>query len=427
MQQAKQLKQQLKEKKAKGKLFGVPVSVKDNICVQGIESTAGSKILKGYLPTFDATAVARAQREGAIIVGKTAQDEFGFGVFSVNVGVGFSIPKNPLDVERSCGGSSGGAGGFAQLTKFSHAAISESTGGSIASPAAFTGTFGFTPTYGRVSRYGLIDYASSLDKIGSISKSVQDSALLMSAIAGHDARDSTSAEKPLEDYSKKKFSLGVVKEFFHGGLESGVEKKFHDSLKKLEKSGFSLKEISLPLNAKYGIPSYYLIAMSEASTNLAKFCGMRYGYHENLEGNFNEYFSKVRSSALGKEAKRRIMLGTFARMAGYRDAYYLKALKARTLIIQEYQQAFKKADVIVSPTMPFIAPKFSDIEKMPPLQHYLADLFTVGPNLAGMPHASIPCALEKGMPLGLMLTSDHFEESKLFQASAKAQEVLGFG
>jgi aspartyl-tRNA(Asn)/glutamyl-tRNA(Gln) amidotransferase subunit A len=422
-------------KNPKGRLAGLPVSVKDCICVKGVESRAGSRILTGYKPVFDATVIDKIKKEGGVIIGKTSQDEFGFGSFSVNVGLGMQIPLNPFDKKRSCGGSSGGSGGIAQKAGFPHISIGESTGGSIEAPASFCGVIGFCPTYGRVSRYGLMDYANSFDKIGPMAKSMKDAALMMEIIAGFDANESTTIDEPVEKYTDyagkdiKGIKIGVIKDAFgkgaekskiSGTTESGVSKEVSDAvwngIKKLEHAaGVKYQEISLPITMKYGLAAYYLLATAEASTNLAKFCGMRYGKHEKLEGSFNEYFTKVRSMHLTPEAKRRIMLGTFTRMAGYRDAYYLKATKVRTLIIEEYKKAFRKFDVLISPVLPILPPLIKDIEKLTPLQNYMADIMTVGPNLAGIPHASIPVGMAGKLPVGMMLMTDHLQEGKLIQ------------
>ena len=417
--QAREIKKQLKDKNFKNKnLLGVPISVKDNICIKGVETTAGSKILKGYKPLFDAFVIQKVKEEGAIIIGKTSQDEFGFGGFSTNSG--FGIPKNSFDTERTCGGSSGGAAGLTQKLD-NHIAIAESTGGSIVEPASFCGVYGLCPTYGRVSRYGLIDFANSLDKIGPIGKSIEDVALLMGVISGHDSNDSTSLNIKndyYEDYLKKPVNgmkIGIIKEAFAEGVQKEVEKKVYSGIEELKEAGAKTQEISLGLPIKYGIATYYMIATSEASTNLSKFCGMRYGATEKLEGNFNEYFTKVRSKNFGDEAKRRIIMGTFARMAGFRDAFYIKAMKVRTLMINEYKKAFKKFDVLVSPTVPILPPKFSEIEKLTPLQHYLADIMTVSPNVAGLPHLNVPVGFEKNLPVGMLLIADHLQEGKLIQ------------
>ncbi len=408
-------------KNPSGKLAGVPISVKDCICVKDVESTAGSAVLKGYNPIFDATVIEKVKKEGGIIIGKTAQDEFGFGSFSTNVGVGMKIPLNPFDKERACGGSSGGSGGITQKADFPHISIGESTGGSIVAPASFCGVYGLCPTYGRVSRYGLMDYANSLDKIGPMAKSVEDASLMLGVIAGYDNKESTTINKPADDYNSyinkdtKELKVGVIAESLGEGVDENISKNMWDSLKKLESSGVEYKEISLPLTMKYVISTYYMIAMSETSTNLAKYCGMRYGAQEELKGNFNEYFSGVRSKHFGAEAKRRVIIGTFARMSGFRDAYYIKAAKVRTKIINEYKSAFKDVDIILSPTMPVTAPRFDDIEKLTPLQNYMMDIMTAGPNVAGLPHLNVPIGQDKGLPIGMLLTADHLEEGKLLQ------------
>ena len=434
---SKELALELAEHVAKnpsGKLAGLPVSVKDCICVKGVESRGGSRILNGYKPTFDAAAVDRIKKQGAIIIGKTSQDEFGFGSFSLNVGLGMKIPLNPFDKKRACGGSSGGSGGITQKADFPHISLGESTGGSIETPASFCGVIGFCPSYGRVSRYGLIDYANSFDKIGPMAKNFEDIALMLEIISGFDENESTSMNVPIDNYSGyigknvKGMKIGIIKECFGKGVDSNVEKKVWNSIKKLEDNGMEYSEITLPVTLKYGLACYYLLATAEASTNLAKYCGMRYGMHEELQGGagktgfsgttgsgFNEYFTKVRSRHFGDEAKRRIMLGTFTRMAGYRDAYYLKAAKIRNLIIKEYKRAFKKFDVLVSPTSPMLPLLIKDIEKLTPLQNYMADIMTVGPSLAGIPHVSVPAGLVDGLPIGIMLMTDHLQEGKLIQ------------
>ncbi|MBS3051754.1 MAG: aspartyl/glutamyl-tRNA amidotransferase subunit A [Candidatus Aenigmarchaeota archaeon] len=410
----------------KGKLFYLPISVKDCICTEGIQSSAGSKILKGYVPPFDATSVRKVRDEGVFILGKTNQDEFGFGTFSINSG--YDIPRNPLDPERSAGGSSGGAACLTAVADFPHVALAESTGGSISSPAAFTGTVGLTPTYGRVSRWGLIDYANSMDKIGVIGKCVNDVALIFSAISGHDPLDSTSLDIPDEDFTKnlnqpiKGMKAGVPKEYFEEGVDEKIKKIVWQGIKKLENLGVDIKEVSLP-HTKYSVASYYIIAVCEASTNLSKYCGMRYGLHEPLDGNFDEYFSKVREDGFGEEAKRRIILGTYARMAGYRNAYYLKALKVRTKIIEDFKTAFKNVDVLLAPSMPVIAPKFKEIEKLEPIDHYMMDILTLGPNLAGIPMLSVPCGAVNGMPVGMHILADHLKEKNIFKIASSFEKV----
>ncbi|MCX6803429.1 MAG: amidase family protein [Candidatus Diapherotrites archaeon] len=400
----------LRSSKYKGKLFGVPITVKDAICVKGVESKAGSKILRGYKPVFDAGVIERAKTEGAIILAKTTQDEFGFGTFATHT---VKVPKNPFDNERSCGGSSGGAAGFTAFTKNYHIAIGESTGGSIACPASFCGAVGFTPTYGLVSRFGLIDFANSLDKIGSIGKNVEDASLLLSVIAGGDERDSTSLQNgfTIEDYPIKK--MAVVKDFFEGcddEVKKVVEKKI-DELKKF----YVIEEVSLPLNVKYALSAYYVIATCEASTNLAKLSGLRYGVQGVVEGkHFDDYFSEIRSREFSDEAKRRIILGTFARMSGYRDAYYLKAMRVRTKLINEFNLAFKNYDLLLFPTMPTVAPRFDEIEKLSPLANFAMDLCTVPANLAGLPHLSVNSGFLKSLPVGLTAVAPHLAEKRLY-------------
>lgn len=413
------------EGKTKGKLAGIAISVKDNICTAGMQTTAGSKILEGYIPPFNATCVEKILKEGGAILGKTAMDEFGFGTFSVNCA--YEIPKNPLDTSRSCGGSSGGAACLTLAADFPHIAVAESTGGSISCPAAFTGTVGLTPTYGRVSRWGLVDYANSLDKIGCIGKSVEDVALLLSVISGPDNYDSTVLDLPEEDFTKylkvsvKGMRIGVPKEYFEN-VDEKIAEVVWSAIKKLEDLGASYKEISLPYT-KYALPSYYIIAMAESSTNLAKFCGMRYGFHMGLQGNFDEYFSTVREKTFGEEAKRRIVLGTFARMAGFRDAYYLKALKVRTKIIEDFKTVFKKFDILAAPTMPVVAPRFDEIEKLEPIEVYMMDILTVAPNLAGIPMISVPCGFVTKLPVGLHLIGDHLQEKKILQVAYAFEQV----
>jgi aspartyl-tRNA(Asn)/glutamyl-tRNA(Gln) amidotransferase subunit A len=408
--------------KTKGRLYGLAVSVKDNICTKGLQTTAGSKILEGYIPPFDATCIEKIKNEGATIIGKTAQDEFGFGTFSVNTSL--SIPKNPADPERTCGGSSGGAGCITAASDFPHVAIAESTGGSITAPAAFTGTIGLTPTYGRVSRYGLVDYSNSMDKIGVLGNRVYDCALMLSIIAGHDPLDSTSSELPAEDFTKylnidlKGVKIGLPKEYFSEGVDKRISKIVKDKAATLESMGAKCEETSLP-STPYAIPSYYLIAVSEASTNLAKYCGLRYGLQKDITGNFDEYFSKVRTEGFGEEAKRRIILGTFARMAGFRDRYYFKALRIRATIIKEFKQAFKKYDALITPSMPVVPPKFSEIKNLTPLQNYYMDILTTAPNMAGMPTISVPVDKVNGLPVGMQIIADQFKEGNLMKIAHK--------
>ncbi len=391
---------------------GITFSFKDNIVVKDIESVASSKILKGYKPVFDATVVTKVKKAGYDILGKTLQDEFGFGSFCTNLDTSFNTPRNPLHPDRVTGGSSGGAAGAAKKIK-NHIAIAESTGGSIANPAAFCNVIGLTPTYGLVSRYGLIDYANSLDKIGVISSSLELVSLGLQKIAGYDEKDSTSVKVDIPDYTKRKVIkpvLGIPKGYL-GIVDPVIKKDFEKVITSL-KNKVVFKEVDLPLNKKYSVSTYYIIAMAEASTNLAKYTGLRYGFTKDFEKNdFNEFSSLVRSECFGEESKRRIMLGTFTRMAGYRDQYYDKALRVRRLLINEYKDVLKKVDGIIHPTMPIHPPKFEDVKDLKPLEVYNMDLLTVGANLAGLPHISMP--IKASLPTGVMITTDHFEEKKL--------------
>ncbi|PIN75382.1 Asp-tRNA(Asn)/Glu-tRNA(Gln) amidotransferase GatCAB subunit A [Candidatus Woesearchaeota archaeon CG10_big_fil_rev_8_21_14_0_10_37_12] len=424
-QQAEQLQKRQEEGNATGKLFGVLISVKDDMCVKGIESCASSAILKGYKPLFNATAVERCIREGAIILGKTVQDEFGFGTFGDKAGIGYKKPKNPVNKKHFPGGSSSGAGGLTKLADFPHLSLAESTGGSTAAPASFCGVIGITPTYGRVSRYGLIDYANSMDKICTMARTVEDAALLLEIISGQDEHDSTSAPEKVPQLTDipanvNGIKIGIIKEAFEGA-DNHVRKQVLDAVYQLEQKGARKIEISLPITMKYGLAAYYVLAMCEASTNLAKYCGMRYGQHEKLSGNYNEYFSRVRTQYFGEEVKRRILLGTFARMAGYRDAFYTKAAQVRTKIIEEYNNVFSQVDVIITPTMPITAPTAEEVKKLTPLQHYLMDVITAPINLAGLPHINVPCGQHNEMPIGMLITGKHFAEAKIIQV-AKAVE-----
>ena len=387
-------------------------------------STAGSKVLEGYMPPFDATVVAKCRLEGAAILGKTAQDEFGFGTFNVNTP--YSVPLNPRDTERSPGGSSGGAAVVTAVADFPHLAIAESTGGSISCPASFCGVVGVTPTYGRTSRWGLIDYANSLDKIGCMGRTVRDAALLLSVISGPDRYASTVLHAQVEDYVAQAgepvegLRVGVPREYFGEGVDQGVSDVVWGGVKRLEDQGAEVREVSLPFT-RYSLSSYYIIAMAEASTNLAKYCGLRYGLHLPLEGSFDEYFSAVRSVGFGDEVKRRIILGTYARMAGYRDAYYLKALKVRTRVIEDFRRVYRDVDVLAAPSMPVVAPRFDEIAELEPIQHYMMDILTVAPNLAGVPMVSVPCGESDGMPVGLHVMADYLGEGDMIRAAAAVE------
>jgi len=402
-----------------GELNNIPFVAKDAICTKNTTTSAGSQILEEYQPVFDATVIERLKSAGASFYGKTQQDEFGFGTFSTNCA--FGTPKNPHDEERVVGGSSGGAGTIVAAMDQPLISLGESTGGSITNPAAYNGVVGITPTYGRVSRYGLVDYANSLDKIGVLAKTVYGAAKGLEIIAGEDENDQTTSSKEVPNYSENleetKGKLAVPKQYLElDGVEDGVMENFQNSIKELEEAGFTVEEVDMPLlSADYSLPAYYVMAVSEASTNLAKLSGMRYGLEFDPEDyeDFNEYFSDVRSKGFGEEAKRRILLGTYTRQAGYRDQYYIKAVKVRTKIISQYKETFEEFDAVISPSMPNIAPKIEEAEEMSPAEIYAIDTLTVGPNLAGMPMISVPNGKSEGMPTGLHIVGDHFEEQKI--------------
>ena len=393
-------------------------SAKDNLTSVDYESTAGSLILKGYRPPFDATPIKKMREAGGALVGKTNMDEFGFGTFCTNSAYG--IPKNPFDLNRSCGGSSGGSACAAAVLD-DHVSLGVSTGGSIVCPASFCGVYGLAPSYGRVSRYGLIDYGNSLDKVGLLSFKASDLRKYLPVISGKDAHDPTSYVQPKLELGKKKLkSVAVPKEAVEGeGIAKDVMENFEKSLELLKSMSVDVEYVSMP-TLKYSIPAYYVIATSEASTNLARFCGMRYGQQEgDLTLRFDDYFTSFRSKYFGDEAKRRILLGTFTRMVGYADRYYNKALQVREAIIADYKKQFERFDAVVTPTMPFKSPRFDDISKMSALDSYKADFLTVPPNITGMPHLSVPCGYSENMPIGLLFTSDHWNEDVLIDAAER--------
>lgn len=406
-----------------GELKGVPFVVKDAIATEGALTSAGSRILEDYRPVFDATVVKRLKDAGATFYGKTNQDEFGFGTFSTNCA--FDTPKNPHDESRVVGGSSGGAGAIVAASDYPVISIGESTGGSITNPAAYNGVVGITPTYGRVSRNGLIDYANSLDKIGVLAKTVWGAARGLEVISGKDPEDQTTVDREVKEFSDLKkredLKIAVPRQYLElEGLQKGVKENFQNSLDELEEKGAQVEEVDMPLlAADYSVSAYYVLAMSEASTNLARFSGMRYG----AEGDpgdyddFNQYFSNIRSENFGEEAKRRVLLGTYTRMAGYRDDYYIKAAEVRQKIINQYKSVFQDYDLIASPSMPNIAPKIEEAEQMDPSEVYAMDTLTVGPNLAGLPMISVPNGDSEGMPTGLHLVGNHFEEKKVLDSA----------
>ena len=388
-------------------------SAKDNLCAQGFQARAGSRILEGYRPPFDATAIARMKRFGGVLLGKTTMDEFGFGTFSTNSSHG--IPLNPFDQTRACGGSSGGGAAVTCLLE-DHVALGVSTGGSISCPASFCGVLGLTPTYGRVSRYGLIDYGNSLDKIGLMARRPDALRSFLPVIAGPDPKDPTSCTQPVLDLGPAKVTRVAVPEEAMANLDPGVEAKFMEALELMKDGiGIEVKRVRMP-SLKYALAAYYIIATSEASTNLARYCGMRFGVqNKNVSQHFNDFFTETRSASFGNEAKRRILIGTYTRAIGFRDRYYLKALAVRQSIISEYDRVFQEADLVLTPTMPFVAPSFDQIERMRPLEVYQADFLTVPPNLAGLPHLSVPCGYLNSLPAGMQFVAPHWEERRLLE------------
>jgi aspartyl-tRNA(Asn)/glutamyl-tRNA(Gln) amidotransferase subunit A len=400
-------------------LGGVPIGIKDVMVTRGVRTTAGSKILGNYIPPYDCTAVARLEAAGAVVLGKLNCDEFAMG--SSNENSAWRPVHNPRDLSRVPGGSSGGSAA-AVAADMALAALGSDTGGSIRQPASFCGVVGLMPTYGRVSRYGLIAFASSLDRIGPLTKTVRDAAIVLRAIAGRDPMDATSAEVPVPDYVAemekpvRELKLGVAKEYFGEGLDSEVRKSVEAAIQRLAGSGCEIVPVSLP-HTEYAIPTYYIVATAEASSNLARFDGVRYGYRARDARTLSEMYRRSRDHGFGAEVKRRIMLGTYALSAGYYDAYYLKAQRVRTLLVRDFEEAFKKVDAILTPTSPTAAFKLG--EKVDdPLSMYLADIFTVTADLAGIPGISVPCGETKeNLPVGLQILGKHFDEATILRVA----------
>lgn len=408
-----------------GPLAGIPIAIKDNISTKGIATTCASKILTGYIPPYDAHVIEKLKEAGAIIIGKTNMDEFAMGSSTETSFYGPTL--NPWDTTRVPGGSSGGsaaavAGGEAPLS------LGSDTGGSVRCPASFCGVVGLKPTYGVISRYGLISYANSLEQIGPFATSVRDVATLFDVISGHDPRDSTSIDRET-NYSSalindvKGLKIGVPEEYFAEGTDKSVEKSVRDAINTLEELGATSVEVKMP-HTKYALSAYYVIAMSEASSNLARFDGMRYGLRTE-DSDWHTTFSQVRAAGFGDEVKRRILLGTYALSAGYHDKYYLKALKIRTLIKQDFERAFRDADVLIAPTMPY--PAFKLGEKIDdPISLYLADVDTVPINLAGVPSISLPCGFSGRLPIGMQVIGKHFDEAAILRTAFAFEENTDF-
>lgn len=402
-----------------GPLAGVPVAVKDNMCTEGMLTTCSSKILENFIPTFSAEAVVNLEKAGAVIIGKTNMDEFAMG--STTETSAYGVTRNPRNTEYVPGGSSGGSAAAVAAGECFFA-LGSDTGGSIRQPASFCGVVGLKPTYGTVSRYGLIAYGSSLDQIGPLTKNVTDCATVLELIASHDTKDSTSVKRQDTDFTAaliddvKGMKIGIPKDYFGEGLDAEVKEAVLAAAKVLEEKGAVVEEFELSL-VEYAIPTYYTIAAAEASSNLERFDGVKYGYRvAEYEGLHNMY-KKTRSEGFGAEVKRRIMLGSFVLSSGYYDAYYLKALKVKAMIKKAFDEAFAKYDLILGPVAPTTAPKLGE-SLSDPLKMYLGDIYTISVNLAGLPGISLPCGKDlKGLPIGLQLIADRFQEKKLIQAA----------
>jgi aspartyl-tRNA(Asn)/glutamyl-tRNA(Gln) amidotransferase subunit A len=410
-------------------LGGVPVGIKDVMVTKGVRTTAGSKILGNYVPPYDCTAVAWLEAAGAVVLGKLNCDEFAMG--SSNENSAWKLVHNPRDLTRVPGGSSGGSAA-AVASDMAVAALGSDTGGSIRQPASFCGVIGMVPTYGRVSRYGLIAFASSLDHIGPLTKTVKDAAIVLRTIAGRDPMDSTSADVPVPDYVAelekpvRGLRIGVAKEYLGEGLDKEVRSAIEAAIQKLAKQGCEIVDVSLP-HTRYAIPTYYIVATAEASSNLARFDGVRYGYRAKDARTLSEMYRRSRDQGFGAEVKRRIMLGTYVLSAGYYDAYYLKAQRVRTLLTRDFEEAFNKVDAIAAPVSPTAAFKLG--EKVDdPLAMYLADIYTVTADLAGIPGISVPCGETKNkLPIGLQILGRHFDESTILRVAQASEKAVTSG
>ncbi len=410
---------------AQGRLAGFPIAVKDNMCTEGVKTTCASKILANFIPNYDATVVKKIKAEGGIILGKANMDEFAMG--SSNENSAFGVVRNPWNKDCVPGGSSGGSAA-AVASGLAAAALGSDTGGSIRQPAAFCGVVGMKPTYGRVSRFGLVAFASSLDQIGPITNNVRDNAKLLEIISGHDPLDSTSIDIPVPNYEGlleqdiKGLKIGVPAEYFSDALNSDIKKGIENSMALLKKMGVEFIEVSLP-TMEYAIPCYYVLAPAEASSNLARYDGVRYGVRRDGDSNLINMYHETRSQGFGKEVKRRIMLGTYTLSSGYYDAYYLKALKTQKVIREEFAEVLKKVDLIISPVTPNLPFRIGE-KTADPLEMYLSDIYTVSANLAGLPALSMPCGFTGGFPIGIQLTGSHFKEDVIYRVAHRLEEAL---
>jgi aspartyl-tRNA(Asn)/glutamyl-tRNA(Gln) amidotransferase subunit A len=427
LEHARRADERLKTSDTGSPLLGIPVALKDNFLTQGLRTTCASKFLGEFVPPFDATTVQKLRAAGAVIVGKTNLDEFAMGSSAENSA--FFPTRNPWDLERIPGGSSGGSAAAVAADQCI-AALGTDTGGSIRQPAACCGIVGLKPTYGRVSRYGIIAFASSMDQVGPMTKDVRDAALLLEAIAGRDPADSTSANRAVPRYSEaltggvKDLRMGIPKEYFVTGMQAEVEAALRRAIREFEKSGAMIEEISLP-HTEYAVAVYYIVATAEASSNLARYDGIRYGYRA-AANDLTDTYRISRGEGFGAEVKRRIMLGTYALSAGYYDAYYLKAQRVRTLIRQDFEEAFKRCDVIVTPTAPTTAFRIGE-KTRDPLQMYLSDIFTISANLAGLPALSLPCGFDsEGLPIGMQIIGKHFDEATILSAAHEYEQATAW-
>ena len=428
LKQAKEIDEKRASEQIKNDLAGIPIGIKDNMCTKGIKTTCSSHMLENFVSPYDATVVEKLKSENLIDLGKLNMDEFAMGG-STEYSY-FHKTYNPWNLNKVPGGSSGGSAA-AVAANMVPWALGSDTGGSIRQPSSFCGVVGLKPTYGLVSRYGLVAFASSLDQIGPITKDVEDSAILLNLIAGHDEKDTTSADIAKKDYTKnlkndiKGKKIGVPKEFFGEGINAEVKEKLQEAMETYKELGAEVKEFSLDI-AKYSLATYYIIACAEASSNLGRFDGIRYGYRTPEFSNLKELYKKSRSEGFGPEVKRRIILGTYVLSSGYYDAYYKKAQQVRTLVMNEFQKAFKKYDVILTPTSPTVAFDIGS-KSNNPLEMYLADICTVSVNIAGLPGISIPCGVDKeGMPVGMQLIGNKFEEEKLLNMAYVFEQKTKF-
>lgn len=419
LEKALEIQKKIDDRKFTGPLAGVPVAIKDNMCTKGNLTTCGSKILGNFYPTYSAEAVVNLEKAGAVIIGKTNMDEFAMG--STTETSFYGTTKNPWNLEYVPGGSSGGSCGAVAVEECTYA-LGSDTGGSIRQPSSFCGVTGIKPTYGTVSRYGLVAYGSSLEQIGPIAKDVTDCATILEAISGHDPKDSTSVKREKYDFTSalvddvKGMKIGIPKDYFGEGLDVEVKGAILDAIKVLETKGAIVEEFDLSL-VEYAIPAYYVIASAEASSNLARFDGIKYGYRTKDYHGLHNMYKKSRSEGFGEEVKRRIMLGSFVLSSGYYDAYYLKALKTRSLIVKAFDEAFAKYDVIIGPVAPTTAPRLGE-SLCDPMKMYLSDIYTISVNLAGLPAISVPCGKDsKGLPIGMQIIGDSFKENNIIRVA----------